>query len=117
MTLVDRIGERLKQAMRDRDRDAVTLWRTTLSAVSNAEAVPIDTLPPAGALEGIRVGAGSADAGRRELTDDDVRAIVRGEMDELLAAASEMGAHGHSEQADTLRARAATLGEFLDEFV
>ena len=45
-----RMASALTEAMRARDRVAVTALRSALSAVSTAVAWPVDTLPPAGAL-------------------------------------------------------------------
>ena len=73
--------------MRARDRDAVGLYRTTLSAIANAEAVPIDVVPRAGAVEASALGLGAADRVRRELTEDMVRGVVEDEIAERRAGA------------------------------
>ena len=54
-----RMASALTAAMRARDRVAVSAIRSALSAVANAEAVPVDTVPRAGAVEGAAVGAGA----------------------------------------------------------
>ncbi|MEI4272755.1 hypothetical protein TEK04_13575 [Klenkia sp. LSe6-5] len=49
----------------------------------------------------------------RELTEDDVRAVVRAERDERLAAADQLDATGAGDAADELRAAAAVLERYL----
>ncbi|MDO5699137.1 MAG: hypothetical protein Q4G51_14315 [Dermatophilus congolensis] len=78
----------LRQAMRARDAVATSAIRSALAALDNAGAVPTDVR--AGAVEDSRVGAGSADVARRELSHDEARAIVQREIDERHAAAAEL---------------------------
>lgn len=104
----------LTPAMRARDRVVVSALRSALAALANAEAQPVDHLPPAGALEGARIGAGAADAPRRELSEEDVRRIVGVEVTERERAADELAGHGRTEDADRLRAEAEVLQGFLD---
>ena len=68
--------------MKARDRVAVAALRSALARVSNAEAVHVDSVPRAGAIEDAPAGAGAADAPRRELTEADVRGIVEAEVAE-----------------------------------
>ena len=82
-----RMGAALSTAMRARDRVAVAALRSALGRVSNAEAVPVDSVPRAGALHDAPVGAGAADAPRRELTEADVRTVVEAEVAEHERAA------------------------------
>lgn len=102
----------LKTAMKARDRVAMTALRSALAAIDNAEAVPIDAMPRAGAVEGSAIGAGAADAPRRELSDADVRAIVQGGVDERRNAADGLRAT-HPERAEALDAEAAVLTALL----
>lgn len=79
----------LTTAMKQRDREAVSVYRTALAAIANAEAVvPTGEVPAAGAIEAAAVGAGAADVARRELTDEQVVATVRAEAEERRAAAA-----------------------------
>ena len=80
--LRDRMAAALTAAMKARDRVAVAALRSALARVANAEAVHIDTVPRAGALHDAAVGAGAADAPRRELTEADVREVVEAEVAE-----------------------------------
>ena len=101
--------------MRARDRVAVAALRSALAAVANAEAVHIDTLPRAGAVEHAQVGAGSADAPRRELTEDDVRAVVVAEVAEHDHAALHLAEVGRPDEARVAAGQADVLRRLLDE--
>ena len=95
----------LKVALRQRDKSAVAVLRTTLAAVANAEAVdPSEPTTRVGLL---------ADVERRVLTDGDVRAIVAAERKELQAAIDEMTALGQADTATELAQRASTLDAYL----
>ncbi|WP_329417585.1 hypothetical protein OG802_32525 [Streptomyces sp. NBC_00704] len=101
--------------MRARDRSAVSALRTTLAALDNAEAVPVDEAKQAGtALELSPLGVGATEAARRELSEGEVRDIVRAEIAERLDAAARLTAPAHAERAARLRAEAAVLLRLLD---
>ncbi len=108
-----RMASALTDAMRARDRVAVTALRSALAAVANAEAVPVDTLPSAGAMESAALGAGAADAPRRELTEADVRLIVGAEVAEHDRSAEHLRNAGRPDEADRVAAEAAVLRELL----
>jgi uncharacterized protein YqeY len=95
--LRDRLQLSLKSAMRERDATATSVLRTTLSAIANAEAVEI----PAGTT--------ATELPRRELSERDIDAIVRGEHDDLTTTASELRSHGRLDEAAELDAKAAVL--------
>lgn len=103
----------LTTAMKARDRSAIATIRSALSAIANAEAVPIDHLPRAGAVEASAIGAGAADAPRRELSEADVRAVVEGEVAERRAAADGL-VRSHHDRAAELQTEADRLQELLD---
>lgn len=103
----------LPEAMRGRDRVAVAALRSALAAVANAEAVPVGHGPRAGALEQALLGAGAADAPRRELTPGDVRAIVHLEVREREEAAQTVQAAGRPDEAERLLAEADVLRRHL----
>ncbi len=108
-----RMASALTDAMRARDRVAVTALRSALSAVANAEAVPVDTLPSAGAMESAALGAGAADAPRRELTEHDVRAVVVAELAEHDRSAAHLRDAGRPDDAARVTAEADVLRELL----
>lgn len=91
MDIRSQLQDRLRTALRSHDHEAVRLYRTTLSAIANAEAVPVDVLPPAGSVEASRLGIGAADGARRVLTEEMVRGVVESEIAELSAAADAPG--------------------------
>ena len=66
----------LRSAMRERDRPAVDAIRSALARIANAEAVPIETVPRAGAIEEAAIGVGVADAPRRVLDEAEMRTLV-----------------------------------------
>jgi uncharacterized protein YqeY len=108
----------LPEAMRARDRAAVSALRATLAALDNAEAVPLDemdeTAPRAAALEASPVGAGATEAARRELSEEEMVDVVRAEAAERLEAAAHLTAPAHADRAERLRTEAAVLLRFLD---
>ncbi|GAA1522047.1 hypothetical protein [Nocardioides humi] len=115
--LAARLRADLSAALRSRDLPRTKVLRTVLSVIANAEAVPLAEDPGAGPagegpIAGAAVGLGAAEAARRELTDAEVRDLVVGERDELLAAAAQVGDHA-PDRADELRAAAALLASYL----
>ena len=81
----------MRTAMRERDRATVALYRTTLAAIDNAEALPWGERQAAGAIEEASVGAGSTDEDRVELTEAEVEALVGREAAERRTAAEVPG--------------------------
>lgn len=115
MSLRLRMRQALPEAIRARDKAAVSALRSTLAALDNAEAVPVGEAELRGlALEESPVGAGTTEAVRRELTERAVVDIVRAEADERLEAAARLTAPAHADRAARLHAEAAVLLRFLD---
>jgi uncharacterized protein len=115
MSIRPRMRQALLEAMRARDRAAVSALRATLAALDNAEAVPVGEDALRGvALEQSPVGAGATEAARRGLSESDEAAIVRAEADERLEAAAQLTAPAHVDRVARLRAEAAVLQHFLD---
>ena len=113
-----RLRADLTAALRERDRAAVRVLRTTLSAIANAEAHPVAEVAPTGepthgVIAGAVAGVAATDVDRRELGIDELRSIVAAERDERLAAADEVAARGALEAAGTLRAEADLLARYL----
>ncbi|WP_344578119.1 hypothetical protein [Streptomyces lunalinharesii] len=101
--------------MRARDKVAVSALRATLSALDNAEAVPVGAAELRGvALEAAPVGAGATEALRRELGEREVLAIVRAEIDERLDVAAQLTDSAHADRAARLRAEAEVLLRMVD---
>lgn len=102
MEIRDQLRTALKTAMRQRDQETVRALRLALSAIDNAEAIPMDSASGAGAIEMSAVGAGRSDVARRDLTESAMRAIVAREEAELRDAAA------HYRAVDQDRAEALT---------
>ena len=95
-------------AMKARDRRTVSALRSALAAIDSAEAVEIHDVR-AGAIEMSPVGPGAAEVARRELTEAEVAAIVRGEVEERRAAAVAYEAAGRGDKTAELTAEADAL--------
>jgi hypothetical protein len=110
------LREALLSARKDRDTTRVSALRSALSAIDNAE-TPDDArvgAPSSGSIANAVIGVGAAEVARRELSDKQIRDLVRGEIDERLAAAGQVDA-SHAERAATLRAEAAVLSDLLGD--
>jgi uncharacterized protein YqeY len=111
-----RLREALLSARKDRDPTRVSALRSALSAIDNAETpdgARVDA-SASGTIAGGVVGLGAAEVARRELSDAQIRALMQGEIDERLAAASHVDA-SHAERAATLRAEDAVLTDLLGD--
>jgi uncharacterized protein YqeY len=109
-----RLRDALVAAMKERDRAAVTVLRSTLAAIDNAEAV--DAAAAAGgssAIESSPVGIGVAEVERRALSEEDIVQIVRSEVAEREAVALDYDRAGRPERAEALRAEAQVLSSHL----
>lgn len=116
MPLRLRMRQALPEAMRARDKVAVSALRATLGALDNAEAAPVDEADLRGvAIELSPVGVGTTEAARRELSEGAVVDVVRAEAAERLDAAAQLTAPAHADRAARLRAEADLLLRFLDE--
>ncbi|MFD3704619.1 hypothetical protein ACFWUP_15875 [Nocardia sp. NPDC058658] len=111
-SLRERLRSALKPAMKARDRDAVSAIRSALASIDNAEAVDAGEVK-AGALEDSPVGLGAAEVSRRDLTDVEIEAIVRHEIDERRVAATEYDRLGATDRRDRLTAEADALTALL----
>lgn len=95
-------------ARRTGDSGTVSTLRTVLSALENAEAVPVSAMPAAGAIEQASVGVGAADAPRRALSDDEEAAVLDAEVASLAEAAAVYGEVA-PKRAEAARAALAVL--------
>jgi len=82
--------------MAARDKQAVQVIRVAIAAIENAEAQPIDGSTQ---TELLLEASRSSDVARRVVSDDDARALVTREIDDLLAAALHYDSLGASESA------------------
>src|SRR5580700_5441849 len=95
--------------MKARDRLRISVLRTTLSAIANAEAVPLPT--PTRYIEPAR--GRSTDVQRAFLSEDDIRSIVRREHDQLVVDAQEFYRLGETARAVDLEAQTEILQSYL----
>lgn len=113
----DALRSAVTAAAKRRDRAALSVYRTGLAAIDNAEAVPLpEAMPRAGAVEASAIGVGAAEAQRRALTETEMRDIVAAEADERRHAADQLDRHGsQADRAQALRDDAALLDRLLDD--
>lgn len=97
----ERLQAELTDALRSRDALRLSVLRTTLSAIANAEAIEV----PAGTA--------ATEMPRRDLTEQDVRAVVVAERDELEATAAELRTVDRADAAVELEQKAAVLADAL----
>ncbi|CAM4218315.1 GatB/YqeY domain-containing protein [Kibdelosporangium persicum] len=99
----------LTEAIKARNRVAISALRSALAAIENAEAPPMDDHPK----EMMAAGAGSTEIERRHLTDADLYAIVASEVEQRSAAADQYDKLGREDVAARLRAEADVLRHHL----
>ena len=109
------LRDELKFALKSRQSDAVSAFRTAIAAIDNAEAVQPGeptTQPPN--LSPLGSAFGSTELLRRTLSQDEVSTILQGEMDQRTEQAFNYEALGRPEDAERLRREAAILEPFLN---
>jgi uncharacterized protein YqeY len=117
--IMTRLRRALGVALKAREAGSVSVLRSALSAIGNAEAVDPAASRPGGTgsphFAGTVAGLGAGEAQRRRLTEADVVAIVRREAAEREAAASEYERGGRAEEAARLREGARVLMGVLEQ--
>ncbi|WP_066902938.1 glutamyl-tRNA amidotransferase [Mycolicibacterium houstonense] len=113
----ERLRRSLLSARKSRDATGVTAIRSALSAIDNAETPqPDQTDTRTGeAIAGAVSGVGSTEMARRVLSDDEVRVLIRAEIDERLVAADQYSANGHLDRASELLSQADVLTRLLGQ--
>ncbi|MFC6713850.1 hypothetical protein [Branchiibius cervicis] len=101
-SLVDQLRAALRDAMVERDRDLVAALRSCLAVIDNATSKGI-AAPRAGAIEVSVAGLSAAEVPRRQLTGEDIEALVDAELADRVAAADELEAAGRGDQAQVMR--------------
>ena len=112
-----RLRSALLAARKDRDTTRTSALRSALAAIDNAETpdgVQLDA-PSSGTIAGGVVGLGAAEVARRQLSDEQIRELLRAEVDERLSAADEFTAGGQAERATTLWEEAGVLTDLLGD--
>ena len=117
VSLRDRMRQALTAAMKDRNALAISVLRTSLGAIDNAESV--DVSRPSGVGDGPIAGAvtglGAAEVTRRNLSEDQIRAIVMAEVSDRRSAATHYEELSQREDAARLRAEITILRALLDD--
>ncbi|WCO67232.1 hypothetical protein PO878_00660 [Iamia majanohamensis] len=103
---------RLRDAMRARDRPAMQVLRVALSAVENAEAVADDERTQS---ERWAAASHAVDVPRRQVSEEEVRALVTAELEDRVATAAWHRDRGQGDEAATADAQAATLRAVLGD--
>ena len=112
-----RLRADLRTAMKARQEEVVSALRTAIAAIDNAEAVavPDDGVAEEGSahVAGARLGVGAAEAERRVLPLDEVRAILRAQVDDRVTEAERWAGNGRDDAAERLRREADALRGYL----
>jgi uncharacterized protein len=112
-----RLRQDLTIALKARDRVAIAALRSTIAAIENAESVDAASANSSTAdsehIAGATAGVGSSDVPRRLLSENDVIAVVRGQIEERLQAADQYEQLGKVGEAARLRGEAVVLREYL----
>jgi uncharacterized protein YqeY len=105
----------LTVAIKARDAVAISALRSALAAIENATAVDAEPASPptTGPIARAVSGLGAGEVERRQLTEADVRALVRAEVEQRIAAAAQFDGLGRPDRAERLRAEAEVLSAHL----
>lgn len=106
MEILESLRTDLTEAMKSRSTGEVRAIRSLISAIGNAEAVEgPDTYDPS-------IG-GHADVPRKELTSDEVRSVISGELAEREAAAEQYRRLGQDDAAAELEEEVSVIGRYV----
>jgi uncharacterized protein len=112
-----RLRKDLTAALKARNAVAVSALRSAIAAIENAESFDVNLTEPSPATSqhfaGATAGVGSSEVARRVLSEVDLIAIVRGEVEERGQAADEYAKLGKVDPAERLRSEAEVLREYL----
>jgi uncharacterized protein YqeY len=106
--LEERMRRDLTAAMKERDRARITVLRTALAAIANAEAPVVDTRawpPPV---------AGSTEVERLELTDADRQRVISAQIVDREDTVAQYERNGRTAEADVVRSEIAILRTYQE---
>jgi hypothetical protein len=111
-----RLRDALLAAVKARDKIATAALRPMLGLLDNAGAADVADAPAMepGRIAGGVHGLGAGEVARRELSEPELVAIVRSELDRWEALAAESERAGQADHAAQLRAEAAVVHALLD---
>ena len=105
----------LTVAMKDRRLDAVTVLRSALAAIENAEAISMDSLgEPEKGRNPLGESFGATEFPRRTLDAAELAEILRSELDSRLRAAEHYDIHGRGAEAERMKREAAALAGYVE---
>jgi uncharacterized protein len=119
MALIDDLEAELRTSVRRRDRAVVDALRSALGDIANAEAVTVEVRRTGATptshehVAGSTAGLGATEAQRREVTEDEQRAIVAGHRAQLLAHSERLRQLCRPDEADGARRAADVLNQAL----
>ena len=100
----------LQSAMRARSSREVMVLRALLTAIDNAQAVPVGEAHVQNRVRPF--GDGSAEVPRASLTGDDIRMIIENELRLRYSAAAELECSGKTNAASETLAEAAVIARY-----
>lgn len=111
------LRRRLIAARSSRDATSVAAVRVAIAAIDNAEApaAPGPSHSESAHIVGSALGLGTTEVDRVHLSEDDVLAIIRQEIDERTSYAAEYEQLGEPDPAAELRAQADVLEAIVAE--
>lgn len=107
----------LRAALKSRQPEMVSVLRTMIAAIDNAEAVQPEEQTPRsadGTVAHSSPGVGSTEAPRRELTMSDIHALIRDLLREYETQEKHYRSIHQHEAADRLRRQSNVLRPYLD---
>ena len=105
----------LTSAMKDRRVAAITVLRSALAAIDNAEAISTDSLgDPGAARKPLGESFGANEVPRRALDAGELAEILRAECDGRLRAAEHYDLHGRGAEAERMKREAAALVLYVE---
>lgn len=104
-----RVRGDLRVAMKEGRKSETKVLRALLSAIDQAEALPVETGP----YVQHDFGSGSAEAARRDLDGAALRSVVEREIDEREEARAEFVRLGMTERAGAMGEEAGVLARYL----
>lgn len=119
MLLLDYLRSDLVPLMKRRDKVALRAVRDAIGAIENAGVSYLATPALVGAPSDFVAGGvrfGCAERVVRELSDPEMMAIARGQVDDRLAESARFREVGRIDQALTLKAEALALADRLDAY-
>jgi uncharacterized protein YqeY len=105
--LKERLRADLKAAMRERKSGEMSVIRTLIAAIDNAEAVPID-----GLAERLRLREDIGEVARADLDSGALERILSHEIETRLSAEQDYQDHGRAGDAAQLRSEATFVSRY-----